>query len=197
MKNRSDAGKSCGPKLFRDGEPSGEWALDELGAYAQFRHRQILEGERQLAVGYWRLGQALVLAKQAFKHGLWSQYVRDLGIDKTRASKATAIFQTFDGADEVARLTVEEAYARRQRRRPVKAGGGPDGATHPKEDVQRLRKAVAAIAKRSGDAVHDAAFVAGKEAVILIPAVRKAIGQLQDLLEHLERQASVAAPAAG
>ncbi|HUT93409.1 MAG TPA: hypothetical protein VMY37_28355 [Thermoguttaceae bacterium] len=42
--------------------------------------------------------------------------------------------------------------------------------------------------------INDAAFAAPEEALILIPAVRKAIRQLQELLEHLEQQVA-AAPA--
>lgn len=193
-KNKADNGKSCGPQLFNGGEPSNEWGLEELSTYAQMQYRQILDGEKLLAPAYWRLGHALVLAKKAFRHGKWTQHLKDLGIDKTRASKARGIFLTFDKAEDVAQLTVEQAYAKRQRKRSAKPDEGADGAAQPREDVHRLRKSVSSIGKRTEDAVHDAAFVAPEEAVILIPAVRKAIRQLQELLEYLEQQAG-AAPA--
>ena len=193
VRNEVNDAKSCGPQLFAEGEPSNEWGLEELGVYAQMQYRQILDGERLLAPAYWRLGHALKFAKKAFRHGKWTQYVKDLGIDKTRASKAGAIYRTFDGPDEVAKLTVEEAYAKRQRKQSAKPEDGIDGGSQPK-NVQRLRKSVSSIGKRTDDVIHDAAFAAPEEAVILIPAVRKAIRQLQELLEYLERQAG-AAPA--
>jgi hypothetical protein len=58
--------------------------------------------------------------------------------------------------------------------------------------VQRLRKSVGSIGKRTEEVIHDAAFAAPEEAMILIPAVRKAIRQLQDLLDWLEKQADPA-----
>jgi len=98
-KNERDA-KSCGPQLFAEGEPSNEWGLEELGVYAQIQYHQILDGEKLLTPTYWRLGHVLVLAKKAFKHGKWSQYLKSLGIDATRASKARAIYRTFNNAEE-------------------------------------------------------------------------------------------------
>jgi hypothetical protein len=81
-RDRAEDGKSCGPQLFGDDEPNNEWGLDELNTYAQLQYRQILDGEKLLAPAYWRLGHTLVLAKKAFKHGKWSQHLKDLGIDK-------------------------------------------------------------------------------------------------------------------
>ncbi|MHC4400605.1 MAG: hypothetical protein ACYTG0_13095 [Planctomycetota bacterium] len=193
---RDEAGseKSCGLQLFADGEPSNEWGLEELSTYAQMQYRQILDGEKLLAPAYWRLGHALVLAKEAFRHGKWTQHLKDLGIDKTRASRARAIYRTFDKDEDVSGLTVEEAYAKRQRKEPAKPDKSADGVARPKKDAQRLRKSVSSIGKRTGDVINDAAFAAPEEALILIPAVRKAIRQLQELLEYLEQQAG-AAPA--
>ncbi|HUT93410.1 MAG TPA: hypothetical protein VMY37_28360 [Thermoguttaceae bacterium] len=127
-----DDARSCGLQLFVDGEPSNEWGLEELSTYARMQYRQILDGEKLFAPAYWRLGHALVLAKTAFRHGKWAQHLKDLGIDKTRASKARAIYLTFDKAEDVSGLTVEEAYARRQRKQPAKADKGADGAAQPK-----------------------------------------------------------------
>lgn len=189
-KKEANDGKRCGPQLFVDGEPSNEWGLDELNAYVQIQHRQILDGERLLTPTYWRLGHALVLAKKAFKHGKWSQHLKDLGIDKTRASKARAIFQAFDNVEDVAQLTVEEAYTQRKRKQAAKTDEGSDGDAPPKQDVRQLRKSIGKIAERTGTVIDDAAFVERKEAVILIPAVRKAIRQLQELLGFLEEQAA-------
>jgi hypothetical protein len=111
----------------------------------------------------------------------------ELGIDKTRASKARAIYRTFAQEDEVAGLTVEEAYARRRK----KKGKEPaDDVATPKPDVKGLRKSVGKIAQRTGAVIHDAAFAVPEEAVVLIPAVRNAIRQLEELLKFLEQQAA-------
>lgn len=111
------------------------------------------------------------------------------GIDRTRASKARAIFRTFDKEEDLAELTVEEAYTRRQRKQPAKPSGDADGASESKRDVTRLRKSVKLIAERANEVIHDAAFAEPAEAVILIPAIRKTIQQLQEVLTCLERQA--------
>lgn len=189
-RKKAAADKSCGPQLFGGGEPNSEWGLDELNTYAQMQYRQILDGEKLLAPAYWRLGHTLVLDKKAFKHGKWSQHLKDLGIDKTRASKARAIFQAFDKVEDVATLTVDEAYAQRKRKQAAEKEEDANGGARPKQDVQRLRKSVSNIAERTETAIQDAAFVVPKEAVILIPAVRKAIRQLQELLKFLEEQAA-------
>jgi hypothetical protein len=54
---------------------------------------------------------------------------------------------------------------------------------------------VGKIAQRAGAVVHEAAFAGPDEATILIPAVRKAIRELQTLLKFLEQQ--VASPSTG
>ena len=186
--------ESCGPQLFADGEPSNEWGLEELDIYAQMQYQHILSGERLLSPAYWRLGHALVLAKEAFAHGKWSQHLKDLGIDKTRASKARAIYRTFDKPEDVAGLTVEEAYARRQGKEPAQSDRANDDVAQPEEDVQRLRRSVSSIGKRTEGVIDAAAFAAPAEAQILIPAVRKAIRQLQELLACLEQQAGPVPP---
>jgi len=93
----------------------------------------------------------------------------------------------------VAKLTVEQAYAQRQRKQTTESQDSVDGG-HA-EDVKRLRKSISSIGKRTEDVIHDAAFAAPEEALILIPAVRRAIGQLKELLRYLEQQAATA-PAA-
>jgi len=188
--NTADGDKSCGPQLLPDGEPTNEWGLDELSLYAQIQHHQIIDGEKSLTPSYWRLGQALVLAKEAFNHGQWARYLTDLGIDKTRASKARAIYRTFDNEENVAGLTVEEAYTKRQRKQPVAPDGQDDDSALLNEDGKRLRRSIATISTRTDKTLDDAAFAEPREAVILIPAVRKAIQRLQNLLDYLEERAT-------
>ncbi|MFC1597785.1 hypothetical protein ACFL5Q_07630 [Planctomycetota bacterium] len=108
--------KSCGPQLLVADEPSPDWSPEQLRAYALKQHGEILAGEKLLTPSYWRLGHALVLAKQTHLYGKWSQYLEDLGISTTRASRARAIYQAFDRVEDVSDMTVEVAYAQRRRR---------------------------------------------------------------------------------
>lgn len=176
--------KGCDPQLFD--EPTEEWGLEQLNSYARATYRQILEGEESLASAYWSLGHALDLARKAFRHGVWTQHLRDLGIDKTRASKARAIYRTFGEKEDVAGLTVAEAYERRSRQRPATSGDERDCDARSDKNVQQMRKAVRSIGKRTERVVESAATVRPEEALILIPAVRKVIRQLQELLRRLE-----------
>jgi hypothetical protein len=59
----------------------------------------------------------------------------------------------------------------------------------PKDDVRCMRRAVSSIIKHTETVVHDAAFALHEEAVILIPAVRRASEQLQEVLGFFEEQA--------
>lgn len=116
MPRKDSIEKSRDSQLLPEGDPTSEWGLDHLDVYAQLQYRQIMDGEKTLTAAYWRLGRALVLAKQIFKHGCWGQHLKILGIDRTRAAKAAAIFKTFVKEGDVAGLRVDEAYARRDRK---------------------------------------------------------------------------------
>jgi len=196
-KNLADP-KSCGtPQPLPTAQPSNEWLPEQLKTYAQAQYRQIIDGESYLTPPYWRLGHALVLAKKTFTHGQWTHYLEELGIDKTRASKARAIYRTFTGEEDVAGLTVEEAYARRRRKKPRATPGSASDAAGPQRNSRSLRTSVGSISKRTAAVIHDAAFVAPEEATILIPAVRKAIHELQELLGALEQQAAASSSDSG
>jgi hypothetical protein len=183
-KNTNQA-KSCVPQLFDNAEPGQDWSLDELSNYARIQYREILDGEKSQVQIYWRLGAALVLAKKAFKHGKWSQHLKELGIERTRASRARAIYQTFPEVEDTAGLTVAEAYDRRGRKQP--SADSVDSSRQGQE-TRRLRKSVRLIGRKAKDLVQTSAATESQEAVILIPAVRKAIHQLQEFLDHLEQQ---------
>ena len=187
-REKADRSKSCGPKLLDNEEPSQDWSLEKLNNYARLQCREILDGKKLLTPMYWRLGAALSLAKKAFKHGEWCQHLEDQGIDKTQASKARAIHQTFAKVVDVAGLTVEEAYARRKRGHAAKT----EGDAEPTQDVRRLRKSVRSISTRAESLIHAATSTVPEEAMILIPAVREAIRKLQELLVHFESQVDAA-----
>jgi hypothetical protein len=185
--------KSCGtPQPLPASEPNNDWLPEQLSIYARTQYQQIIDAETHLTRPYWRLGHALSLAKKTFGHGQWVRYLKELGIDKTRASKAQAIYRTFAKEDDVASLTVEEAYARRQRKQSAVPPAPANDAAESKKDVQALRRSVGKIAQRAGAVIHDAAFAAPEEAAILLPVVRKAIQELQELAKYLEQQATAA-----
>lgn len=107
-------GKSCEPQLL-DEQPNEAWDVERLGAFAQVRHHEIETDERSLARAYWWLGLALNLARRQFSHGQWARFLEELGIEKTRASKARAIQRSFETEDSVEGLSVQEAYRNRKR----------------------------------------------------------------------------------
>jgi hypothetical protein len=193
MPRKDLAEKSCDSQLFPEGDPTSEWGLDRLGAYAQLQYRQIMDSEKTLTAAYWRLGCGLVLAKRIFKHGCWGQHLKILGIDRTRAAKATAIYKTFAKEEDVAGLRVDEAYARRERKLAKRPAGKCNENSAAKKDAKILRASIGRIAKRTGSVIHIAAFAEPRDAASVIPAVRKVIRQLEDLLHFLEEQAAKAA----
>jgi hypothetical protein len=166
-------GKFLGPQLLPEGQPTNEWGVDQLGVYAQMQYRQIVDEEKHATRSYWRLGNALSQAKKAFAHGHWARYLKELGIDKSRASKARVIYRTFTQEEDATGLTVDEAYARRHCQGKRKQHVGDADASE--RDVKGLHRSVRRIAERTGAVIHEAAFAAPGEAGILIPAVRKAI----------------------
>ena len=193
MPRKDSLEKSCDSQLLPAGDPTSEWGFDQLGAYAQLQYRQIMDGEKTLTAVYWRLGRALVLAKKMFKHGCWGQHLKILRIDRTRAARATAISKTFLREEDVAGLRVDEAYARRERKLPKRPAEEGNATSCTTKDAKILRASIGRIAKRTGSVIHSAAYAQPKDAASLIPAVRKAIRQLEEFLRFLEEQAANAA----
>jgi hypothetical protein len=181
--------KSFDPKLIPEGDPTSEWGIEQLGAYAQLQHRQILDGEKSLSPCYWRLGQALELAFKNLPRGHRGKYLGQLGISKARASKARAIARTFERAEEVREFSVEEAYSRRQR----KQHKGPQEHTSPdsarSKDVAALRKFVGFVSKHAEALIDVAGFAEPADAEKLLPSFHEAVQQMVYLVRHLERQA--------
>ena len=182
--------ESCGPQLMPKGDPTIEWGVQELGVYAQVQHRQIVGGETSLSAAYWRLGLALNLARKQFGRKQWQPYLDDLGIDKTRASKARAIQRTFDEVGQVADLSVEDAYAHRERKPHGKTKKSAASGRKMPRQTKAIRTFAAAVCKKAQSLVDEAAFAESEDAVVLVPAVRNAIEQLQGLLKLLETQAT-------
>lgn len=181
--------KSFEPQLLPAGPPTAEWGVEQLGVYAQLQHRIIVDGETSLAAVYWRLGHALGLARKDFSRGQWQGYLKKLGIDKTRASKARAIYRTFKEEEQVRGLSVDEAYGRRKRKlAKAKRRKSVRKATREQE-VGELRTFFGYVSKRADALLDVAGFADPDDAQGLISAVRAAITRLEYLLHHLERQA--------
>jgi hypothetical protein len=151
-------GKSCDPQLFPKGKPTAKWSLDQLGAYAQEKHTAIAETEKPLAAQYWLLGLALNLAREKFRHGKWGPHLKSLGIDKTRASKAIAIFKANPSEKETASMSVAETYAKRQRKKT------PRPEPPAMSDKAAFRQFLHGIDEEAEKYIHVAAFLEPAEA---------------------------------
>lgn len=181
MIGASSNDESCGPQQ----PPSENWNADQLGRYAQSQNEDINAGERYLTPSYWRLGQALHLARTKVKNG-WGEFLETWGIDKTRASKARAIYKTFGDPDKVSEMSVEQAYDKRERRvvRPRKAVGTKSGLEHPPS----LTEFVLEIRKWAGLLLDKAAVITEMRAQALLPEITAAVTELKRLEETIEHR---------
>jgi hypothetical protein len=184
--------KGCGPQLLNDEQPSHSWDLDKLGEFAKEQHQKIVEGEKELAPAYWRLGEALDLARKQFNHGQWGKFLADLGIHKTRASKARAIFRSFQSLEDVAGQSVEDAYECRRSRQEQ----APRAAKRkPKSKGNALKAFLKHVPKEAKALIDEAVTMRPPEASQLMTAIDAAIENLQRLRETLAAKATVATAA--
>ena len=109
--------EGCNTQHVPDGEPTTQWTFEELIAHAQLQHASIAEAEKPLSALYWRLGKALEMARGKYKHGRWGKFLESLGIEKTRASRARAIFSTFPDETDVADMSVDRACKQGSRKK--------------------------------------------------------------------------------
>jgi hypothetical protein len=189
MDTHVNDGKSCGTQLFSPQEPNNEWGPDQLGFYAQSQHQFIIASECLATPAYWRLGRALYFAKKSFGHGQWEKFLEQWGIDKTRAAKARAIFGTFDDEHAVEAISVERAYAQRNR----KQASSRIKKTKPKEGQPDLRTWLGGVSGQANLYVDNAAFADQSEAESLLDLVAEAIvrlGAIQSWLQHQAKNVS-------
>ena len=181
MATETAAKKSCGPQLSDNDLPSHDWDVDRLGDYAKRQYQVILKCEQTLAPYYWRLGQALSLARKNFNRGQWGQYLVSFGIDKTRSSKACAIFGAFPTSEAVESMSVEEAYQARRSQVREKASV-EDEAVLP----VKLGKVLTKMERVAGQVFDNVAQLTRVEKEELLKNVRQAIACLQARADQLK-----------
>jgi hypothetical protein len=183
MATKTKSPKSCGPKHLEEEAPSHDWELERLTEYAQRFHQLIADGERTLAPHYWRLGNALAIARKNFQHGQWQKYLASIEIDRTRSSKALAIFRTFSTVEALESRSVEEAYEARH----------GDAETMEIEDPQSdsLSKFAGALSKIESVAettLEHALELSREEKQELVTNLRSTIACLEDYVRRLEQE---------
>jgi hypothetical protein len=182
--------QSCDPQLIDTDLPSRSWGLDRLSAAAVDAYRRLLNDERFLTSHYWRLGHLLTLARKEFHRGQWGAYLKQLGIDKTRAAKAMRIYETFSTEQATSELTVAEAYDRRQRRLRVARSKGRSPAAEAEASPQpssapgwsQFAQAITSAVERQ---LEDVEFWTANEVVIALAEVQRAATSLRQLEDRL------------
>lgn len=194
MTQAVDDAKSCDPQLLDIEAPSHAWPLKRLTAAVQEAHAAILAEERSTTSRYWQLGQLLHLARQQFAHGHWNCYLKELGIEKTRAVKAMRIFETFATAAQTQGLTVAEAYAKRKRRpRAAKSQRAHvteahEPSTLPGETKRTWSQFAAAIVAEVDCQQDEVELMAAVDIRRALAEVDRAVTALRRLEERLQRR---------
>ncbi len=84
------------------------------------RNGKINEAGAYITGLYWDLGAALLKLRELYgKHGEWERKLARMGIERTRATKAMRIKQTFTRRTDCEQMSVERAYAMRKRKKTV------------------------------------------------------------------------------
>ena len=173
--------KSCDPQHLSS-MPSHGWTMSALTSRAQEEYAAIKNQESCLAGLYWRLGQALDLIRKKFEYGSWATQLVTIGIDKTRAAKARAIFQAHSSEEDVSGMTVDEAYAARRRKVPQRRGKGT-AKPRLESTLRQLMEQLAFFAKQTEVATPSRA----KKLISLIADLNS---QLSDIEQNLQLAAN-------
>lgn len=170
--------QGCGPQPFAVDLPDHSWDLVRLTEFMRDQNRRIVSGEQSVAPMYWRLGCALAKARKQCARGEWKRYLILLGIEKTRCSKARAIFHAFSAVEELVEFTVAEAYAaRRPRPSTTKPQDPVDAEASPTDQLA----ATLAQAREQTVRLNEArSNVSHGELQNLLGSVRRAIDELQE-----------------
>lgn len=180
--------KSCTTQLFPSGPPTLEWLPEQLMAYVQAQHQVILANECMLAVVYWRLGKALDALRKTFNHGQWEHFLKEASLHKSKVSRARAIAKAFASEEQLAGMTVREAYARRPRKdRPPTTPAASGNQAHSDQFARFLEH----VDRLAEPFIDDAGFARADQAAALLPSVEQVIAKFDKirvlLLERLGR----------
>jgi len=174
--------KSCTLQLFPEGLPTPEWLPEQLMAFAQAQHRVILNAERALAVEHWRLGKGLELLRSTFTYGEWEQFLKTSKIETSKACRARAIARTFTKEEDLAGLTVQQAYAARKRRaRPKVPPTSVSGQNPPGQFARFLQH----VDKLAEPFIDHAGFAEAEEAATLLPEVERVLDKFDTIRKLL------------
>lgn len=184
MDSISPDAKCCTPQLFPEGLPTAEWLPEQLAAFVQAQHRVILNAERALAVEYWRLGKALAVLRTSFAHGQWEQFLKDAKVEKSKACRARAIAKAFTKEEELAGLTLQQAYEQcRKPRQPAQPK-----AECGKEDEGRFTQFLDHVRKVAEPFIDRAAFAEPGEAARLLPEVEQVLSKFEKIRSLLQER---------
>jgi len=184
MTNNTTDEKGCGPQPFSESQPTKDWTLEQLSNYAKAKYGEIVTHEAGTAARYWSLGYCLSLARQQFTRGQWLPFLRSLGIDETRASKARTIYRTFDNAAAVAEMSVDEAYAARKKT-TTPAGTNTTDTSFAVEQA-KLMKSLCDVEQRAVTSEQYWPRTSSAEKRDLLKLLRHTIEILQQKVQMLE-----------
>jgi hypothetical protein len=168
-------------------------SLVELTALAAKARDAIAECEKTATPHYWRLGQILMLARKHVARGSWADFLAMLRIEKTRASKARAIFRAFGTAEQTADLSVADAYEQRvrsphgqQRRQSV-----PEARSEVPTPAVTLPRWIFTVAQDAVRLRDEIEFLNAEEIETVLSATQQAIALLTELHTAAGRHASL------
>ena len=180
-------GKSCESQLL-DEQPNEAWDVERLGEFARARHQEIDADEQSLARAYWQLGLALNLARRQFSHGQWAKFLDELGIDKTRASKARAIQRTFDTENSVDGLSVQEAYRKRKRKSRKSGPKKTRRKSTNKHERVSITEWLRDVCQQADMFLDEVASTDTDDAANVLPAIDAAVEELNRLRSQVQQR---------
>lgn len=186
-KNANESG--CGPQPFGE-QPSHATPLDRLTDLAAEAHAALMACEKSATPHYWRLGQILMLARKQVPRGDWADYLTTLGIEKTRASKARAIFRAFHTAEETSVLSVADAYDCRARSVSAKKPRRPmaeDAIGELESPAATLPHWIHRLAEDAARLRDEVQFLSPDECETLGTAIDRALSLLAELQAAVRR----------
>ena len=142
------------------------------------------------------LGQVLVVARRQYQHGQWVKFLTMRGIDKTRASRAMAIFRTFSQVADLDTMTVKQACASRKVRAKKTSRQSKNRSRKPIAQSEftaptSLGDWLDVLTTKSTRFTEEATFATGDAAGKLLDTVDQAMRQLQGLRELLAQRMAI------